>query len=98
MDHHDKFYPIEELEKFTGLSKKSLTLRFREITGQSIHKYQMDNKLENIAVLLRSGNFSNIRNLASDFGFYDEYHLSKCFKKKYGISPYRYSLGADKRS
>jgi AraC-like DNA-binding protein len=97
MGRPDKFYPIGELEKFTGLSKKSLTSRFRELTGKSIHKYQMDNKLENVAALLRSKNFSNIRNLASDFGFYDEYHLGKCFKKKYGISPYRYSLGADKR-
>jgi transcriptional regulator GlxA family with amidase domain len=57
----------------------------------------MNSKLGKIALLLRAGNFSKIRNLALDFGFYDEYHLGKCFKKKYGIAPYRYSLGADRR-
>jgi AraC-like DNA-binding protein len=57
----------------------------------------MNGKLEQIAALLRSGTFSNIRSLASDFGFYDEYHLSKCFKKKYGISPYRYSLNTNNK-
>jgi AraC-like DNA-binding protein len=91
MNDPDKFYTLKELEKFTGLSRKSLTLHFRDITGQSIHKYQMNDKLEKIAALLRSGSFSNIRSLALDFGFCDEYHLGKCFKKKYGISPRRYS-------
>jgi transcriptional regulator GlxA family with amidase domain len=57
----------------------------------------MNNKLEQIAVLLRSGTFSKLKNLALDFGFCDEYHLGKCFKRKYGISPRRYSLEANNK-
>jgi AraC-like DNA-binding protein len=82
---------LRNWKKITGLSRKSLMSNFRKTTGQSIHQYQMNNKLEQIAALLRSGAFSNLRGLALDFGFCDEYHLGKCFKKKYGISPRRYS-------
>jgi len=90
-NHPQKFYTIPELAKFSGLCSKSLTSHFKSVTGQSIHKYQMNSKLDQIAALLKSHTFSNLKALAQNFGFYDEYHLSFCFKRKFGISPVRYS-------
>jgi len=90
-NHPQKFYTIPELAKFSGLCSKSLTSHFRSVTGQSIHKYQMNSKLDQIAALLKSHAFSNLKAVAQNFGFYDEFHLSSCFKRKFGISPVRYS-------
>jgi AraC-like DNA-binding protein len=28
-----------------------------------------------------------LRETASNFGFYDEFHLSKAFKKQFGVAP-----------
>jgi AraC-like DNA-binding protein len=94
-NHPHKFYTISELSKYTGLCPKTLTSHFRVATGQSIHKYQINSKLEQIEALLRN-RYTNLRALALNFGFYDEYHLNSCFKKKYGISPIRYSKGLHK--
>ena len=89
--HPQKFYTIAELTKYSGLSSRSLTTHFREATGQTIHNYQMNMKLDHIAILMRNKSFSNLSVMATNFGFYDEYHLNNCFKKKFGISPIRYS-------
>ncbi|GHV69484.1 hypothetical protein AGMMS49928_11960 [Spirochaetia bacterium] len=90
MDHPEKFFSIEELAAGAGLSRKSLTLRFRAETGLSVHQYQMNSKLDQIATSIRTNSWSSLKNLAYNFGFYDEYHLSSAFKKKFGISPGKY--------
>ncbi|MDR1899166.1 MAG: AraC family transcriptional regulator, partial [Treponema sp.] len=95
-NHPHKFYTIIELAKYTGLCPKTLTSHFKAATGQSIHKYQINSKLEQIEALLRN-RYTNLNSLAINFGFYDEYHLNSCFKKKYGVSPIRYSRGLHKR-
>jgi AraC-like DNA-binding protein len=88
--HPQKFYTISELAKYAGLSPRSLTSHFKKITGQSIHRYQMDHKLDHIALLLPSHVYPNLKSIALNFGFYDEFHLITSFKKKFGISPVRY--------
>jgi AraC-like DNA-binding protein len=88
--HPQKFYTISELAKYAGLSPRSLTSHFREITGQSIHKYQMDHKLDHIALLLPSHSYPNLKSISLNFGFYDEFHLITAFKKRFGISPAKY--------
>jgi AraC-like DNA-binding protein len=90
-NHPHKFYSISELVKFAGICSKSLTAHFKRATGQSVHKYQIETKLEQVAILLQNGSFSSLKALSINFGFYDEYHLNTCFKKKFGISPVRYS-------
>jgi AraC-like DNA-binding protein len=89
--HPQKFYTIPELIKFTGLKRRTLTGYFREAIGQPIHKYQINWKLERISRILRSHSFSTLNEMSLNFGFFDEYHLSSAFKKKYGVSPVRYS-------
>jgi transcriptional regulator GlxA family with amidase domain len=88
--HPDQFFSIPELASKAGLCNKSLTLRFRAETGQSVHKYQMNIKLDQIAAIIRHNSYTSLKNLALNFGFYDEYHLSSAFKKKFGFSPAKY--------
>ncbi|GHU67697.1 hypothetical protein FACS189447_10070 [Spirochaetia bacterium] len=91
VNHPDKFYSIEELAQKMCISPKSLTCRFRSETGQSVHKYQMNRKLDQIAMLLSTESYTSLKNLAMNYGFYDEFHLSASFKKKFGVSPAGYS-------
>jgi AraC-like DNA-binding protein len=86
----DKFFTINELAGMIHVSPKSLTARFRTETGQSVHKYQLNYKLDQVAVRLQTESFHSLKNLALNFGFYDEFHLSSSFKKKFGVSPREY--------
>jgi len=80
----------EELEKNSGLSYKKLSKQFKEETGQSIRAYQIDKKLEMIAMHLDTEPYVRMKELAATYNFYDEFYLSKLFKKKYGLSPIEY--------
>jgi AraC-like DNA-binding protein len=87
----ERFFTIAELAAAVGISPKSLTMRFRAETGQPVHQYQMDRKLEQISLMLKYNSYSSLKNLAYNFGFCDEFHLSSCFKKKFAVSPIHYS-------
>ncbi|MDR1566282.1 MAG: AraC family transcriptional regulator, partial [Treponema sp.] len=86
-EHPHRFYSLEELATDAALSVKALENRFKAATGQSIHKYQMNAKLDQIAGLIRSNSYTSLKTLAANFGFYDEFHLSTAFKKKFGAPP-----------
>jgi AraC-like DNA-binding protein len=90
----NKFFSINELAGEAGISPRSLSSRFKAETGGSIHSYQMNGKLDQIAAILRNNSYTSLKNLAFNFGFYDEFHLSSAFKRKFGVSPRSYSNAA----
>jgi AraC-like DNA-binding protein len=67
------------------VSESSLNHRFKEETGISPIARLIEIRLEFAKSLLLKG--EKLVNIADMTGFYDEYHLSKAFKKKFGISP-----------
>lgn len=83
----EHFFTIEELSKGFYVSPKTMTSRFRAATGWSIHQYQLDLKLKMIAMQLKTEPEKRLGELAARFGFYDEFHLSRLFYRKYGVSP-----------
>jgi len=85
-----KPFDKEELVKASGLSYKRLLNLFKEETGQTLLTYQTNKKLELIASHLGSDPDVRLKELASSYNFYDEFYLSKLFKKKYGLSPLEY--------
>ncbi|MDR1106989.1 MAG: AraC family transcriptional regulator [Treponema sp.] len=89
-DRPEKFFTIAELSREAKMSGRSLTRRFRAETGKTVHQYQMDYKLDRVANLLRTRSFAGLKNLAVNFGFCDEFHLSSSFKRKFGVSPGRF--------
>lgn len=72
--------------------KSHLIRRFKAVTGRPPHGYFMDLKLKNAAFLLRHGELP-VKAIAADLGFYDEFHFSKLFKKRFGVSPSGYRRG-----
>lgn len=85
-----KTLSAEELANALCTNPRKLSQRFREATGENLRAYQTNRKLEMIALQLTIEPDLRLKELASLFGFYDEFHLSKQFKRKYGLSPLQY--------
>ena len=84
------FYTNEELAEMFFVCPKTLVNRFRKQTGSSPYQYQMKYKLHSIASLLLKQPNVKLHELAINFGFYDEFHLSRAFKCVYGMAPSDY--------
>jgi AraC-like DNA-binding protein len=89
-NHPEKFFGVAELAARAKIGERSLARRFRAEMGKSVHRYQIDYKLDRIANLLKTRSFIGLKNLALNFGFCDEFHLSCSFKRKFGVSPGRF--------
>ena len=85
-----KTLTAEELAGQLNTGSRSLSQNFRNATGESLRSYQQNRKLEMIALQLQIEPDIRLKELAATFGFYDEFYLSKQFKKKYGVSPAQY--------
>lgn len=83
----EKIYSLTELSDKLDVCSRVLTERFKKATGKTIHSYQMDLKLEMAYISIKSDKQRPFKELAVNFGFYDEFHFSKLFKKKYGFAP-----------
>lgn len=88
--HPKKFYSLEEMASTLQCSKKTLEKKFKQISGYTFHQYQLHKKIESVFLDLKANPNTALKLLASKYGFYDEFHLSKCFKKVLGVSPMEY--------
>lgn len=84
--HPEKMYSLEELAESVNMNVRTMSARFRDIMGTSIHQYQMDYKLEAAYRDLRIGE-KKIKEVALSYGFTDPYYFSRQFKSKFGVSP-----------
>ncbi len=66
---------------------RTVTTKFKESTGCSLHAWQMRMKCQMAKELLESDPSLTLKEVASVYGFYDEYHFSKSYKKIFGSSP-----------
>ena len=85
--HSDRFLSPQELAEAHHISIRSLSSRFKAATGTSIHRYQMDLKLNLAKEQLPLYPKRRLADVALSLGFYDEFHFSKLFKRKFGYSP-----------
>lgn len=87
--------PIDEFVRQSGLSRTVFFSRFRSRTGMSPNRYMQELKLASAKAALETTN-SSVKEIAAALQFYDEFHFSKLFKTRYGVSPraHRHSLVA----
>lgn len=81
------FLSPQELADNYNVSVRTISGRFKERTGMSIHQYQLQLKLDMAYDLLPLSPGRSLHDIALSYGFYDEFQFSKLFKRKFGISP-----------
>jgi len=82
-----RFIRAEEFAEKHHCSVRTISSKFKENTGYSLHLWQMQQKCRMADELMKYDSTLTLKELAATFGFYDEYHFSKSFKKIMGRSP-----------
>jgi len=75
-----------DLATAAALSQAHLARAFRNVTGVSLHRYVLQRRLEHARVLL-SGSDEPVQAVAMQCGFADAAHLSKAYRRAFGITP-----------
>ncbi len=78
-----------ELEAITGLSRYALARHFRACLGTSPYRYLIMRRLDQARRLIRQG--TPLADAALSSGFTDQSHMTRQFKKAYGVSPGRWA-------
>lgn len=88
-DNYSKDLKMEELLKVVPLSRRSIEMRFKKATGQTIYQYLLGVRVEHFAYLLSTSDRSYI-DIACEVGFRDITNVSRTFRKYKGCTPLEY--------
>ncbi len=80
---------IGEVADHIGINRSYLSRNFKKETGMAPQEYLINYRLERAAELLTEGEDS-IGAISTHVGYADQMTFSKAFKKKYGITPWKY--------
>ncbi len=83
----NRFISNAELAEMCHSSVRSIETKFKESTGMTIHAWQIRLKCQMAEELIKGNPSITLRDLAATFGFYDEYHFDRSFKKAMGHTP-----------
>ena len=84
------FFSAHEIASRYFICERTLNNRFHQACGKTFSAFQMESKLEMVRQFLLTQPETTLREVALNYGFYDEFHLSKAFKKQFGVSPSKY--------
>ncbi len=82
----------EELETVTGLDRFALSRQFRKVFATSPHRFQVMRRLDAARRLILRG--QKLADVAAATGFADQSHLTRHFKKCFGVTPGRWARAA----
>jgi AraC family transcriptional regulator len=77
---------VSGIAQAVGLSPDNFTRLFKESTGQSPYRYVVDARVKKAKELLTTGKFT-ISEAAYHVGFVDQSHLTRHFKRVFGLPP-----------
>lgn len=81
------------LEAATGLTRYAVARHFRACLGTSPYRYLVMRRLDRARALIRAG--APLAEAALASGFTDQSHMTRQFKRAYGLSPGRWALICD---
>ncbi|MNF71362.1 Transposon Tn10 TetD protein [compost metagenome] len=87
-DNLDRPITLDELASCAGRDRWSLSKDFRVFFGTSPHRYITARRLNQVKVLVQAGH--TLSKAAIDSGFFDQSHMSRHFKRSFGIAPSRW--------
>lgn len=87
--HEPEMLSVLYIANKFNVSVGILSIYFRRDTGMSVKKYIQGCKKQAVQQLILDGEYS-FSEIANEFGFTDESHFSKWFKKNSGINPTTY--------
>jgi AraC-like DNA-binding protein len=88
----DRPVPAAALEAATGLDRYALARQFRACLGTSPHRYLVMRRLDRARALIRRG--TPLAEAAAACGFADQSHMSRQFKRAFGMPPGRWAAVA----
>lgn len=86
-ENPQSFFTASQVAAHFYVSERTLNNRFHEVYHKTLYTWQMEQKLEMVRQFLQTNPDITLKETASNFGFCDEFHLSRVFKKYCGISP-----------
>ncbi len=86
--HLERVVTSSELEAVAGVDRFALARHFRASFGTSPYNYLVMRRLDRARAMLRSG--SEIADAAAACGFADQSHLTRQFRKAFGVTPGRW--------
>ena len=88
MDQLDTNLPLADFCALTNLSPFHLIRSFKHRYGQSPHAYQLDQRIKQARLLLKSG--LSLVAIANTLGFADQSHFQRHFKSRTALTPRQY--------
>ncbi|MEM8854765.1 MAG: AraC family transcriptional regulator [Pseudomonadota bacterium] len=85
----DRDREVPELAEEIGLHPTTLSRLFSEVVGLPPHAFRLDRKVQEARKRIARG--EELADVASDLGFSDQSHLTRHFKRRFGITPGAYS-------
>jgi AraC family transcriptional regulator len=87
-DQLDADLTVSGIAQAVGMSPYYFTRLFKESTGQPPHQYVVEARVRKAKELLTTGKF-NVSEAAHHVGFVDQSHLTRHFKRVFGLPPKR---------
>lgn len=87
--HRDEDITLRDISQHVGISINLLNTIFKSVMNTTISQYIIEQKMIRVKNMLLDPD-KKLSDIACTLGFYDQYHLSKTFKKKTGMSPSEY--------
>jgi len=79
-------WTVREMAEFSKCSEQHLRRLFIKFTKQTPKEYFLNTKLDTAFFLIKNKKY-NVNQVSIELNFYDQFHFSKSFKKKFAISP-----------
>lgn len=80
---------LEILAQQSGFSAHHFTHLFHQIVGETPHQFVLRQRIERARYLMRDGDLP-LAHIAETCGFADQSHLTRVFKRYYGLTPKAY--------
>ncbi|MFN8655191.1 MAG: AraC family transcriptional regulator [Candidatus Obscuribacterales bacterium] len=85
-EHYTKDVSVADLSEQANLSPYHFCRMFKTSTGMTPHQYLIKIRLKAARELVKSDNTLTLKQIAQRVGFFDASHLSRHFKRMYGIN------------